>query len=91
MTNIEFIKYDGKYPCLCSGTLGIKVNGKPYYLENALISGGSVSFDDDWNEMVITGPWSVDLHKFPELEQYKEEITKVVNENVSWGCCGGCV
>ena len=27
-TNIEFIDYDGSYPCLCMGTLKVKINGK---------------------------------------------------------------
>ena len=92
---VEFIKYDGKYPCLCDGVLSIKVDGKAYHLEGVLRSGGWVCFDDEWNADVTKGPWEVDLHDyrltFPELEAYKEEIEKVVNENVEWGCCGGCV
>ena len=79
---VEFISYDGKYPCLCMGTLTIKVNGKTYWLNNKMISGGCIMRDGDWE---------IDLEKYPELEPYKEEITKVVNDNVEQGCCGGCI
>ena len=30
-----------------------------------------------WSEQ---GPWEIDLEEHPELEPYKEEITRVVNE-----------
>lgn len=56
-----------------------------------MISGGCVWHDSDWNYDVIHDDWKVDLYEHPELEQYKEEITKVVNENVEQGCCGGCI
>ena len=93
---VEFIKYDGKYPCLCSGVLSIKIDGKTYHLNGVLCSGGEITHDGHWNDCCISiGPWKVDLHDyrltFPELEKYKEEIEKVVNENVEYGCCGGCI
>ena len=28
--DIEFVSYDGEYPCLCMGTLVIKIDGKQY-------------------------------------------------------------
>lgn len=73
------------------GTLVIEVDGKSYFLNHVLISGGSVSFTQDWDEIVDQGDWEVDLEGYPELEPHKEEITRVVNENVRQGCCGGCV
>lgn len=39
---IKFISYDGKYPCLCIGTLCIEVNGKQYFFEQAMRSGGGI-------------------------------------------------
>ena len=92
MKKIEFVSYDGEFPNLCSGTLVIKVDGKEYSIKNALISGGNVWFDDDWNDYVSSGEWSVDSDELPdELKPYIDEITEVVNENVEWGCCGGCI
>ena len=88
---VEFISYDGKYPCLCMGTLTIKVNGKTYWLNNKMISGGCIMRDGDWNMWSEYGDWEIDLEKYPELEPYREEITQVVNDNVEQGCCGGCI
>jgi hypothetical protein len=54
-----------------------------------LESGGSVSFGKDWDEHVTDGPWGIDCS--PDLEPYREEIKRLVNDNVDQGCCGGCV
>lgn len=55
-------------------------------------SGGSVSFDSDWNEYVATGRWEMSADALPEeLRPYAHEIQEIFNENVSWGCCGGCI
>lgn len=86
---IEFVSYDGTYPNLCSGELVLCIDGKKVNLGCCLCSGGCVWFDEDWNEHVEEEEWSVDVPK--EFEQYVEEITNIVNENVPWGCCGGCI
>jgi len=92
MADIQFIKYDGKWPCLCSGTLSIKVNNKTYHLEHVMHSGGCISHDGNWDNVdVISGPWTLDLGDYPELQEFQDEIEEVVNDNVTWGCCGGCV
>lgn len=90
---VEFVSYDGKWPCLCYGTLIIKVNGKTYSFKEAMISGGRIMGgpSTDWDMWSEQGDWEINLEEHPELEQYKEEITKVVNENVEHGCCGGCI
>lgn len=88
---VEFVSYDGKYPCLCMGTLTIRVDGKTYRFNHAMASGGYVWHDSDWNYDVEHDDWKIDLREHPELEPYKEEITRVVNENVEHGCCGGCI
>lgn len=88
---VEFVSYDGKYPCLCMGTLTIKVDDKTYRFNHAMRSGGCLWHDSDWNYEVEYDDWEVNLEEHPELESYKEEITRVVNENVEQGCCGGCI
>jgi len=89
---LEFVSYDGAYPNLCSGTLKMKLDGAVVtFPDYCLSSDGSVWFDDDCNENVEEGDWTIGI--FPENfpEELKEEAEKIVNENVRKGCCGGCV
>ena len=90
---VEFVSYDGRYPNLCRGTLKIKVNEKLYALNYCMCSGGKVWFDSSWGDHTEYGPWSINIDEstYPELLPYVDEITRVVNENVQWGCCGGCI
>ena len=90
---VEFISYDGKWPCLCMGTLTIKVDGKTYSFKHAMISGGGVfgGSSTDWDMWSEEGDWKIDLGEHPELEPYLKEIERVVNDNVEHGCCGGCI
>ncbi len=89
---LEFVSYDGRYPNLCSGTLVLRLDGKdiqfpPYCLN----SGGCVSFDDNWAEEVTDGPWSISDYPPNFPDNLKKEAEDLVNENVEYGCCGGCV
>lgn len=86
---VEFVSYDGEYPNLCRGDLVLHIDGKEVNLGCCLHSGGCVWFDDDLCEHVEDGAWSVDVPE--EFAQYADEITRIVNDNVPWGCCGGCV
>lgn len=89
---IEFVSYNGKYPNLCAGDLIMRVNGKEVvFPDRCLVSGGSVSFTDDWDEVVECGDWTID--RWPENfpEELKSEAVRIVNENIEHGCCGGCV
>ena len=58
---------------------------------HCLHSGGSAGFDEEWNDHVEDGPWSIS--DWPEgfPESLKEKAEELVNENVSYGCCGGCL
>lgn len=90
---IEFVKYTGKWPTLCSGELYFKVNDKEYKIRG-LVPGGEVGFKGGYGgeSYINKGPWSLHDYNFPEeLKPYKRLITKMVNENVEHGCCGGCL
>ena len=89
---LKFISYDGDYPNLCSGTLIMELDGKQItFPDFCLCSGGFVDFDEDWMEIVASGPWIID--EFPKgfPEELESEALDLVNDNISWGCCGGCV
>lgn len=90
---IEFISYNGKFPNLCRGELVFAIDGKEYSLNpHSLISGGSVTFDENWEENIFYGTWKIDEDELPEeIRKYKIEILEMINSNIKWGCCGGCV
>lgn len=90
--NLEFVSYDGKYPNLCSGILIMKLNDNEIVFPNyCLSSGGSVSFTEDWDEIVTGGEWTIS--EFPKdfPIELKDRANEIVNENIDYGCCGGCV
>ena len=88
-SRVKFISYDGKYPNLCRGILTVEIEGKiisiPRY---SCSSGGSVTWDEQWNFYIERGPWTVNVPD--QYADYKEEIEECMNANVKWGCCGGC-
>ena len=85
------VDYNGCYPTLCSGQLFITVKGKrwefPYH---ALSSGGSAYFDDDYDEVLLEGAWTIT--KYPEgfPKELESIVESKVNEVIPHGCCGGC-
>ena len=86
------IEYDGEYPNLCSGQLIVYIDeDKWVFPKYCLSSGGSVSFDDDWNEEISHGPWCVNEWPNGFPEELKELVTDVINDEIPHGCCGGCV
>ena len=53
------------------------------------LTGGSCSLDEDY---LNTGPWKLCSDMLPEeLKPYGQELINIFNENVPWGCCGGCL
>lgn len=91
---VEFISYDGSFPNLCSGTLKLKIDGREVefypYSESGfrMYSGGFCTYSDE-EDIIENGSWIVTV---PDAyKEYKEEINEVVNQNVPWGCCGGCL
>ena len=86
------IEYDGKYPSLCGGNLTVIINGKVWkFPDYCLSSGGSVWFDEDLADHVEKGEW--EIREWPDgfPEEYKVDVLEKVNEEIPYGCCGGCV
>lgn len=89
---VKFIDYTGRWPNLCSGTLTLEVEGEVVRFSSERdtrfwYSGGSCC---GFN--VTREPWIIDRDDIPEkYRKYYYEIVHVFNENVEWGCCGGCV
>lgn len=93
--HVEFISYTGEYPCLCSGILTLKIDGKKvrfgYGTPNTpfWISGGGLSPN---YVGAYQGEWKINVDRIPEeYHKYASEIDEVFNDNVPWGCCGGCI
>jgi hypothetical protein len=91
---LEFVSYNGGYPNLCAGELVLRLEKTHFTFEShALASGGSVSFDDDWSEIVTDGPWVYQADELPEgfPPELRWEIEFLANQHIPHGCCGGCV
>lgn len=56
-------------------------------------SGGCCGFRNNYSDAYTTqGPWIIDVQELPEkYRKYAEEIDEVFNDNVDFGCCGGCL
>ena len=86
------IEYNGNYPNLCRGDLVATIDGERWEFPSyCLSSGGSVWFDDDWNEHVEVGEWTVSDWPTGFPDELKTRVEEAVNENIPHGCCGGCV
>jgi hypothetical protein len=86
------IKYNGEYPNLCSGDLIVTIDGKDWQFPNGcLISGGSVSFDNNWNEYVSYGEWSINEYPKDFPIALQETVKSAINAQIEHGCCGGCI
>lgn len=94
--HVKFISYSGKYPNLCSGTLTLMIDEQYVFFGNGLAqrfwqSGGGISRLPG-NVFGYQDEWIIDAKKIPEKYRvYAEEIDRVFNENVPYGCCGGCI
>ena len=95
--HVKFISYDGKYPNLCSGRLVLEIDGeiarfsyetrKDY--EPFWRSGGSCTRRNNYRR--IRDAWEIEYDNLPDkFKKYANEIDAVFNQNVEYGCCGGC-
>ncbi len=64
-----------------------------FYLPRFWTSGGTAYIDHKGDEHVGSGPWELmDVEFLPKsLQPHAQELIDVFNENVPWGCCGGCI
>lgn len=101
--HIKFISYSGKYPCLCCGILVLEIDGKQVSFGDKSAGKKNVIYDYDsfWNsggwhldskDNLVKREWIVNYGLLPkQYRKYIYEIDKVLNENVEFGCCGGCI
>ena len=97
MRSIEFVSYSGRYPSLCSGWLELKIDGKPWRRYVNLFSGGQCYIDGE-REVVEQGPWDLTGYEYDYFtnndgftDEEIDEVIRLLNENVEYGCCGGCL
>lgn len=67
---------------------GFQSKDKPKY-NPFWSSGGGImpNYEGAWQ-----GEWQINVNKIPEqFRKYAAEIDEVFNDNVPWGCCGGCI
>lgn len=92
MANIR-IEYDGAWPALCMGHLKVYIDDTLWdFGEYCLSSGGAVhGGPPDWDFEVTYGAWSIT--DWPEgfPEDMKDAVLDAVNDEIPWGCCGGCI
>ena len=105
--HVKFVEYTGEYPNLCRGILTLIIDkeivnfGHNYRsnwetdgnYDSFWISGGGCGFNDNYTRSYTKeGEWVIDVAKLPEkYQKYAREIDEVFNDNVEWGCCGGCI
>lgn len=85
------IKYDGKYPNLCSGHLEVWLDNDYYDFGNhCLISRGYCNYH---SEEIREEEWELDLEMVPENfpTEYIDKLIQEINADIPWGCCGGCI
>ena len=86
------ISYNGSYPNLCSGDLIVYIDGVEYdFPRYCMMSGGCVYRDSDGEYNIDEGEW--EISEWPEdfPEHLKGLVLNKINEEIPWGCCGGCI
>lgn len=93
--HVKFISYTGKYPNFCRGILTLEIDNKEVKFGSGLstmsfwCSGGGLLPN---YEGTYKGEWIINVDQIPPIyRKYAREIDEVFNENVEWGCCGGCI
>lgn len=99
---VKFVSYDGKYPNLCRGSLTVEIDGKKVTFGNVeevdfpefWSSGGKCRISRD-DEIIEKEPWTMECANkkdYPrDIWLALPRVLEVMNENVPYGCCGGCL
>ena len=98
------IKYTVRYPNRCAGQLTIVIDGEEWVFPPfPLASGGYVDFDsvankpfsevtpEEIEDVVHYGPWEIKFWPPGFPEEMKPIVEDMVNKQIPWGCCGGCL
>lgn len=96
------VEYDGSYPNACSGNLRVIENGVIIFKTKnySFHSTGSVSFTEDWDEIVEQG--SLEWGNSEEYKRFLSFVDEHSNKDYilsetervlesAYVCCGGCV
>lgn len=63
-------------------------NFNSFWSSGGCVTGGA----PDWDFEVHHAEWEIDVDEIPpQFQELASEIDTVFNENVEWGCCGGCI
>lgn len=103
---IKFRSYTGAYPNLCRGVLTVEIDGKEYTFgynnadfDDFWESGGSIHHNEDWDMSAGHGAWGLSHYNWSKTDENHPQwvidilpdLIKIFNENVPYGCCGGCI
>lgn len=98
--NVKFVEYTGENPSLCCGELRLEIDGNIFsfgrktsdYPVRFWNSGGECGFTMSGDDYCTYGEWKIDYKRIPdEFKKYADQIDRVFNANVEFGCCGGCL
>jgi hypothetical protein len=85
------IKYNGKFPNLCSGHLIVTIDEKEWdFGTHCLLSGGS-AFVNGSEEGITSGEWSIPDWPLDFPTKLKSLVLEEINRVIRHGCCGGCI
>ena len=97
---VKFVSYQGEYPRYCDGVLTLEINGKTVVFGDDIDanydkfwdSGGEAEEDKGGGYHIYRRPWIIHKEKLPqEYQDLSEKIEQTINQNLKWGCCGGCL
>ena len=100
-SHVRLVSYTGRYPNLCSGILTLEIDGEIVNFGYGRWREDCPKYKPFWSsgghlmpnyEGAAQGEWKIDVNRLPEqFRKYATEIDEVFNNNVPWGCCGGCI